>query len=371
MDKKVQSPLAPLAQGSRSAESPTVDMADRPGPGAAPALGPAALPAGRPRGTTPADPRAKGAGRKRGSNVIGRYKLLQKIGEGGFGVVYMADQETPVKRRVALKVIKAGMDTEQVIARFEAERQALAMMDHPNIARVLDAGATGAGRPYFVMELVKGVPITEYCDQAKLNTAQRLALFIDVCGAVQHAHQKGVIHRDIKPSNVMVTLRDDKPIVKVIDFGIAKATEQKLTEKTLFTAYGQMIGTPAYMSPEQAAMNELDIDTRTDVYSLGVLLYELLTGITPLDGKALRGSGYDKMVRMIRDVEPPRPSTRLSTMGNELIAVAAAPDRSDEVATAAQGGARLDHHEGAGEGPNPSLRHGQRIGDGRGEIPEK
>src|SRR5665213_1397132 len=248
---------------------------------------------------------------------IGRYKLLQQIGEGGFGVVYMAEQETPVKRRVALKIIKAGMDTHAVIARFEAERQALAMMDHPNIARVLDAGATDTGRPYFVMELVKGIPITDYCDQAKLDTQQRLNLFIDVCRAVQHAHQKGVIHRDLKPSNIMITLHDAKPVVKVIDFGIAKATEQKLTEKTLFTSYGQMIGTPAYMSPEQAVMSGLDVDTRSDVYSLGVVLYELLTGSPPFDAQALRSAGLEEMRRIIREEQPQKPSTKLSTLAQE------------------------------------------------------
>jgi tetratricopeptide (TPR) repeat protein len=257
----------------------------------------------------PATPIVEGPG-----NKIGRYKLLQLIGEGGFGSVFMAEQEHPVRRRVALKIIKLGMDTEAVIARFEAERQALAMMDHPNIARVFDAGATATGRPYFVMELVRGVPITEYCDQAKLDTAQRLSLFMDVCGAVQHAHQKGIIHRDLKPSNVMITLRDDKPNVKVIDFGIAKATEQKLTEKTLFTAYGQMIGTPAYMSPEQAVMSEFDVDTRSDVYSLGVLLYELLTGSPPFDSRTLRGAGFDEMRRIIREQQPQKPSTKLSTL---------------------------------------------------------
>ena len=209
---------------------------------------------------------------------IGPYRLLQVIGEGGFGTVYMAEQESPVRRRVALKVIKLGMDTRQVVARFEAERQALAMMDHPNIAKVFDAGATEAGRPYFVMELVKGEPITSYCDAKRLSPRERLELFIPVCQAVQHAHQKGIIHRDIKPSNVLVTLHDGKPVPKVIDFGIAKATQARLTEKTLFTEFRQMIGTPEYMSPEQAEMSGLDVDTRSDVYSLGVLMYELLVG---------------------------------------------------------------------------------------------
>ena len=245
---------------------------------------------------------------------IGRYKLLQQIGEGGCGVVYMAEQTEPVHRRVALKVIKLGMDTKQVIARFEAERQAVALMDHPNIAKVLDAGATDAGRPYFVMELVRGIKITDYCDQANLPTKERLDLFIQVCQAIQHAHQKGVIHRDIKPSNILVTVNDGVPVPKVIDFGIAKATQGRLTDKTLFTAFEQFIGTPAYMSPEQAVLTSLDIDTRSDIYSLGVLLYELLTGKTPFDANELLEAGLDEMRRTIQEVEPQKPSTRLSTM---------------------------------------------------------
>jgi WD40 repeat protein/serine/threonine protein kinase len=255
--------------------------------------------------------------------TIGRYKLLQKIGEGGMGIVYMAEQEEPVRRRVALKIIKLGMDTRQVVARFEAERQALALMDHPNIARVLDGGATETGRPYFVMELVQGVPITEFCDKNKLKAQERLKLFIQVCQAIQSAHQKGIIHRDIKPSNVLVTLHHGEPMPKVIDFGIAKATNQKLTEKTLFTNYATMIGTPAYMSPEQAEMSSMDVDTRTDVYALGVLLYELLTGTTPFPEKRLRSLGYGEMQRVIVEEEPERPSTRLSTMAHEQKTVVA------------------------------------------------
>jgi tetratricopeptide (TPR) repeat protein len=248
------------------------------------------------------------------SRRIGRYKILQKLGEGGCGVVYMAEQSEPIRRRVALKIIKMGMDTRQVIARFEAERQALALMDHPNIAKVLDAGATETGRPYFVMELVKGTRITNYCDDNQLSTIERLRLFIQVCQAIQHAHQKGVIHRDIKPSNILVTLHDGAPVPKVIDFGIAKAIEQPLTEKTVFTALGQFMGTPAYMSPEQAELSGLDLDTRSDIYALGVLLYELLTGRTPFDTKELLKAGLDEMRRRIREEEPVRPSTRLSTM---------------------------------------------------------
>jgi tetratricopeptide (TPR) repeat protein/serine/threonine protein kinase len=279
---------------------------------------------------------------ERPGTVIGPYKLLEQIGEGGFGVVFMAEQQHPVRRKVALKVIKPGMDTRQVIARFEAERQALALMEHPNIARVLDAGTTGAGapasagssdsdsedrltprlqpggRPYFVMELVRGLSMTDYCDQNNLPIRERLELFVDVCQAVQHAHQKGIIHRDIKPSNVLVTLHDGKPVVKVIDFGVAKALGQQLTDKTLFTNFAQMIGTPLYMSPEQAEWSGLDVDTRSDIYSLGVLLYELLTGTTPFDKERLKQASFDEIRRIIREEEPPKPSTRMSQVEHSL-----------------------------------------------------
>ncbi len=269
------------------------------------------------------------------AQMLGRYKLLEKLGEGGFGEVWMAEQREPVKRRVALKIIKLGMDSKQVVARFEAERQALAMMDHPNIAKILDAGMTGegqkeegrmqkadtaslptspSGRPYFVMELVRGIKITEYCDQNHLTTRQRLDLFTKVCQAIQHAHQKGIIHRDIKPSNILVTLHDGVPVPKVIDFGIAKATQQELTDKTVFTQFQQFIGTPAYISPEQAEMSGLDIDTRADIYSLGVLLYELLVGQTPFDPKEMMKGGLDALRKIIREQEAPRPSTKLKTL---------------------------------------------------------
>jgi len=254
--------------------------------------------------------------------IVGRYKLLEEIGEGAFGQVYMAEQKEPVHRKVALKIIKAGMDTKEVVARFEAERQALALMDHPNIAQVFDGGVTQAGRPYFVMELVKGIPITDYCDRQSLPMAERLQLFMQVCHAVQHAHQKGIIHRDLKPGNILVTLIDGKPVPKIIDFGVAKALGRQLTEKTLFTAFEQIIGTPAYMSPEQTAISGVDVDTRSDIYSLGVLLYELLTGVTPIDAEMVRKAGLDEVRRMIRETDPPMPSTRLRTLGDKLTDVA-------------------------------------------------
>ena len=260
---------------------------------------------------------------ERPGTTIGPYKLLELIGEGGFGLVFMAEQQQPVRRKVAVKILKPGMDSQQVIARFEAERQALALMDHSNIARVLDAGETSSGRPHFVMELVKGVPITDYCDQNRLTTQERLALFTHVCHAVQHAHHKGIIHRDLKPSNVMVTLHDGAPVVKVIDFGVAKALGQQLTDKTLFTGFAQLVGTPMYMSPEQAQLSGLDIDTRSDIYSLGVLLYELLAGVTPFDKERMRTAGYDEMRRIIREEDPPGPSTRLSTLGQTAVTISA------------------------------------------------
>ncbi len=278
----------------------------------------AACDAGRPEEEAAAAPHAEGPGSR-----IGPYKLLQQIGEGGMGTVWMAEQQEPVRRLVALKVIKAGMDSAQVIARFEAERQALALMDHPHIAKVFDGGTTASGRPYFVMELVKGTPITKYCDEHRLTPRQRLELFVPVCQALQHAHQKGIIHRDIKPSNVLVAPYDGKPVVKVIDFGVAKATGQRLTERTLFTALGAVVGTLEYMSPEQAELNNQDIDTRSDLYSLGVLLYELLTGTTPLTKQRLKQVAFTEMLRLIREEEPPKPSTRLSESKESLPSVSA------------------------------------------------
>ncbi|MFN0125072.1 MAG: serine/threonine-protein kinase [Verrucomicrobiales bacterium] len=263
------------------------------------------------------------------AQMLGRYKLLEKIGEGGFGEVWMAEQREPVKRRVALKIIKLGMDSRQVVARFEAERQALAMMDHPNIARIFDADVTDTGRPYFVMELVRGTRITEYCDHHQLTTRERLDLFIKVCHAIQHAHQKGIIHRDLKPSKILVTVNDGAPVPKVIDFGIAKATQGELTDKTLYTQFQQLIGTPAYISPEQAEMSSLDIDTRADIYSLGVLLYELLVGQTPFDANEMMQGGIDALRRIIREKEPTRPSTKLNTLPGDARTTASKRRQTD------------------------------------------
>ncbi|MDH4197911.1 MAG: serine/threonine protein kinase, partial [Candidatus Aminicenantes bacterium] len=257
-----------------------------------------------------------------GAVIAGRYRLIERLGEGGMGTVFLAEQTSPVQRSVAVKIIKLGMDTKEVVARFESERQALAVMNHPHIARVFDGGATERGRPYFVMELVRGVPITDYCDKHRLSTRERLELMIPVCQAVQHAHQKGVIHRDLKPSNILVTIQDGRPVPKIIDFGIAKATDHRLTQRTLFTEQGKLIGTPEYMSPEQAEMSGLDVDTRTDVYSLGVMLYELLTGALPFDRKTLRSAGYGEIQRIIRETDPPRASTRFSGLGEAKTAVA-------------------------------------------------
>src|SRR5215472_7250838 len=268
-----------------------------------------------------------------GATLAGKYRLVEEIGAGGMGSVFLAQQTAPVKRAVAVKVIKAGMDSRAVLARFEAERQALALMDHPNIARVLDAGTTDGGRPFFVMELVKGTPITRYCDEHKLTPRQRLELFVPVCQAIQHAHQKGIIHRDIKPSNVLVAMYDDRPVPKVIDFGVAKAAGEALTDKTLMTGFGALVGTLEYMSPEQASLNNLDIDTRSDVYSLGVLLYELLTGTTPVDKKSLGMAALLEVLRIVREVEAPRPSAKLSTL-DTLPSVAA--NRSTEPAKLAK-----------------------------------
>ena len=294
--------------------------------------------------------------------LIGPYKLLEQIGEGGMGVVYMADQQAPVRRRVALKVIKTGMDTRQVVARFEAEREALALMDHSNIARVLDAGATDSGRPYFVMELVRGIPITEYCDQNNLPVHKRLELFVEVCHAVQHAHQKGIIHRDLKPSNVLVTLNDGRAVPKVIDFGVAKATGQQLTEKSLFTAFAQMVGTPLYMSPEQAEMTSVDIDTRSDIYSLGVLLYELLTGTTPFDQQrtalgSLRRNPPHHPRRGAAQTEHTDQHARRIAHGHGR----PSPSRCRTAGSTCRRRPRLDRDEGPRKRPHAALRHGWQF----------
>jgi len=284
----------------------------------------------RPRGARADSPTVSSVGEPVGpGGQIGPYKILSILGEGGCGMVYLAEQQQPIKRRVALKVIKPGMDTKQVIARFEAERQALALLDHPHIAHVFDAGTTEGGRPYFVMECVKGVPITEHCDRHKLRVEERLGLFLSICEAVQHAHQKGIIHRDIKPSNILVAIEGDRAIAMIIDFGVAKALSQSLTDRTLITEQAQMIGTPEYMSPEQAEMTSQDIDTRSDIYSLGVLLYELLTGVLPFEARSLRAGGPDHIRRTIREEEPKTPSTRLSTISAEESARLAQLRRTD------------------------------------------
>ena len=353
---------------------PRPGLRRRPGP-AATGRGPAAAHDGgrqlpgalRPRArssTVDEPPAGEGPG-----TVIGPYKLLEQIGEGGMGTVWMAQQTEPVKRLVAVKLIKAGMDSQQVIARFEAERQALALMDHPNIARVLDAGTTDAGRPYFVMDLVKGVPITKYCDEHHLTPRQRLELFVPVCQAVQHAHQKGIIHRDLKPSNVLVALYDGKPVPKVIDFGVAKAAGQQLTEKTLVTGFGAIVGTLEYMSPEQAELNQLDIDTRSDIYSLGVLLYELLTGSPPF---STQGAGKGRHAGDAAG--DPRAGAVEAEHQAEHGGGLADPGRQPRhgAGEADEAGARragLDRDEGAGEGPQPPLRDGQRLRDGRAALP--
>ena len=287
------------------------------------------------------------------------------------GSVYLADQTQPVKRHVALKLIKPGMDSRTVLARFETERQALALMDHPNIARVLDAGATDSGRPFFVMELVKGIPLTEYCDLHRLGLPDRLALFRQICSAVQHAHQKGIIHRDLKPTNILVESHDGHPVPKVIDFGLAKATSGlQLSEHSLFTAFGTVAGTPLYMAPEQAAFNALDVDTRADIYALGVILYELLTGSTPIQRETFKQAALDEILRVIREVEPPTPSSRIST-SEALPAIAATPsDRARAAGPVRPRRPRLDRDEGAGEGAAAAVRVGDRAGAGPRAVHE-
>ncbi len=294
-----------------------------------------------PTATAPADPGGRTAdyppGGEAGAVIAGRYTLLERIGEGGMGEVWVAKQTEPVQRKVAVKLIKAGMDSKAVLARFEAERQALALMDHPNIARVLDGGLTERGRPFFVMELVNGLPLTAFCDRMKLTPRERLELFVPVCQAVQHAHQKGIVHRDLKPSNVLVTLYDGRPVPKIIDFGVAKATGGKLTEHTVSTGFGAVVGTLEYMAPEQAGFSALDVDTRADIYALGVILYELLTGLRPFDGQRLRAAALDEVLRVIREEEPPRPSTRLSTDGSLPAAAAVRQTEPRRLMTLLQG----------------------------------
>ena len=304
-----------------------------------------------------------------GAFIAGRYKLLESIGEGGMGTVWVAEQTEPVRRKVALKLIKAGMHSKSVVARFEAERQALAVMDHPNIAKVLDGGLTETGRPFFVMEYVKGVQITEYCDAVRLSVPERLNLFVQVCQAVQHAHQKGIIHRDLKPSNILVAPYDDKPVPKVIDFGLAKAMHQSLTERTLHTDHETVLGTPLYMSPEQAQLNNLDVDTRSDIYSLGVLLYELLTGTTPLEKKRFKQAAWDEIKRIIREEEPPRPSHAAKFCADSAVAGRRPAYGAGAVDEAGARRIGLDRDEVSGEGPRPPLRHGQRLRDGYSALP--
>ena len=294
--------------------------------------------------------------------VIGPYHLLQVLGEGGMGLVYLAEQREPLVRRVALKLIKPGMDTREVLARFEAERQALAFMDHPNIARVLDAGLGPGERPYFVMEYVAGVPITDYCDRHRLRNTERLQIFLQVCAALQHAHQKGIIHRDLKPSNILVTVQDGKPVPKVIDFGIAKATRQGSLERAAFTQLGMFIGTPEYISPEQAQAGRLEVDTTTDIYSLGVVLYELLTGVLPFDAELLRRAGYAEMHRIIREQDPPKPSLRVTALGATAADIAR-QHQTTQPALGKQlpGGSGCHRDEGDGEGPHAALRVGLGV----------
>ena len=305
---------------------------------------------------TPDDTTLSQSAVQRSFTVIGPYRLTQMLGAGGMGEVWRAEQTEPIHRTVALKLIKAGMDTRAVVARFDSERQALALMEHPNIAKVFEAGATPEGRPYFVMEYVHGFPITDYCDRHRLTIKERLGLFMQVCEGVQHAHQKAIIHRDLKPSNVLVEEVDDKPVPKIIDFGLAKAMGQQLTEMTLFTEAGAMLGTPDYMSPEQADRNERNIDTRTDVYSLGVILYELLVGELPIGSRELRAAGIEAMLQKICEQEPVRPSTKLKSLGPSAKDSAERPEGTASPGAASARRSGLDHGQGAGEGSLQTVR---------------